>query len=98
MAFGLIGLELRDVWGRRKDREWLMGPGGRWPWVAVVVGAYGWCGCCRPAWLAKKLHRRRDFDEEIPLSWRESVVMWWAGMRGVASVALALAIPWGRIR
>lgn len=27
------------------------------------------------------------------MSWRESVVMWWAGMRGVASVALALAIP-----
>jgi CPA1 family monovalent cation:H+ antiporter len=46
------------------------------------------------AWLAKKLHGRRDYDEEIPLSWRESVVMWWAGMRGVASVALALAIPY----
>ncbi|CAM5358588.1 hypothetical protein SNARM312S_04062 [Streptomyces narbonensis] len=27
------------------------------------------------------------------MSWRETVVMWWAGMRGVASVALALAIP-----
>ena len=27
------------------------------------------------------------------VSWRETVVMWWAGMRGVASVALALAIP-----
>lgn len=27
------------------------------------------------------------------MGWRETVVMWWSGMRGVASVALALAIP-----
>lgn len=27
------------------------------------------------------------------MSWRETVVMWWSGMRGVASVALVLAIP-----
>ncbi len=29
----------------------------------------------------------------MPTGWRETVVVWWAGMRGVASVALALAIP-----
>jgi CPA1 family monovalent cation:H+ antiporter len=27
------------------------------------------------------------------MTWQETVIMWWAGMRGVASVALALAIP-----
>ncbi len=27
------------------------------------------------------------------MSLREAVVMWWSGMQGVASVALALAIP-----
>lgn len=60
--------------------------------VAVVVGVrLLWL---LPAtWLAKRLHTRRDVSEEIPTSWRETVVMWWAGMRGVASVALALAIP-----
>ena len=68
------------------------GSGGRRP-SSRWWSAYGWCGCCRPRWLAKRLHQRRDYDEEIPLSWRETVVMWWAGMRGVASVALALAIP-----
>ncbi|HEY3478439.1 MAG TPA: cation:proton antiporter, partial [Streptomyces sp.] len=31
--------------------------------------------------------------EDIPMTWRETVIMWWSGMRGVASVALALAIP-----
>ena len=45
------------------------------------------------AWLAKRMHKRRDYDEDIPMSWRETLIMWWSGMRGVASVALALAIP-----
>ncbi|WP_351228498.1 hypothetical protein [Streptomyces sp. NPDC002133] len=35
----------------------------------------------------KRLHKRRDYDEEIPVGRRETVVMWWSGMRGVASVA-----------
>jgi monovalent cation/hydrogen antiporter len=91
VAFGLIGLELHHVFGTARGREWEMA-GWAAAVVAVVVGVrLLWL---LPAgWLAKKLHQRRDYDEEIPLSWRESVVMWWAGMRGVASVALALAIP-----
>lgn len=60
--------------------------------VAVVVGVR--LLYLLPAtWLAKRLHTRRDFSEDIPTGWRETVIMWWAGMRGVASVALALAIP-----
>lgn len=91
VAFGLIGLELHNVFGTAQGRVWEMAG-----WAAAVIGVVVgvrlvWL---LPAgWLAKKLHKRRDYDEEIPLSWRESVVMWWAGMRGVASVALALAIP-----
>ncbi|MFG2876728.1 Na+/H+ antiporter [Streptomyces sp. NPDC048337] len=92
VAFGLIGLELHNVFGTAAGREWEM-TGWAVAVIGVVVGVrLVWL---LPAgWLAKKLHNRwRDFDEEVPLSWRESVVMWWAGMRGVASVALALAIP-----
>jgi CPA1 family monovalent cation:H+ antiporter len=65
-------------------------------WAAVIVAVVvlvrlAWL---LPAtWLTKRLHAKRDYDEDIPTSWRETVVMWWAGMRGVASVALALAIP-----
>jgi len=40
---------------------------------------------------SRRLRRSRNTD--LPLSWRETVVVWWAGMRGVATVALALAIP-----
>ncbi|MFH9073360.1 Na+/H+ antiporter [Streptomyces alboflavus] len=91
VAFGLIGLELHNVFGTADGREWEMVGWGA-AIVAVVVGVrLMWL---LPAtWLAKRLHKRRDYGEEIPTSWRETVVMWWSGMRGVASVALALAIP-----
>ncbi|MFI6206592.1 Na+/H+ antiporter [Streptomyces sp. NPDC051041] len=91
VAFGLIGLELHNA---------LRTASGRWGellgWSAAVVGVVVlvrllWL---LPAtWLTKRLHARRDHDEDIPVSRRETVVMWWSGMRGVASVALALAIP-----
>ncbi|GEC04052.1 Na+/H+ antiporter [Streptomyces spinoverrucosus] len=91
VAFGLIGLELHNA---------IRTASGRWGellgWSAAIVGVVVvvrlvWL---MPAtWLTKRLHARRDYDEEIPTSWRETVVMWWSGMRGVASVALALAIP-----
>ncbi|MER7048235.1 Na+/H+ antiporter [Streptomyces jumonjinensis] len=91
VAFGLIGLELHNVFGTEDGRlPVLLGWGALI--TAVVVGVrLLWL---LPAtWLAKQLHTRRDYDEDIPVSWRETVVMWWSGMRGVASVSLALAIP-----
>ena len=39
----------------------------------------------------RRLRRQRGTD--VPIGWRETVVVWWAGMRGVATVVLALAIP-----
>ncbi|QIQ05224.1 Na+/H+ antiporter [Streptomyces liangshanensis] len=91
IAFGLIGLELHQAFGTGDGRGGvLLG------WSAAVVGVVVGVRLLylMPAtWLAKRLHKLRDYDEEIPVSWRETVVMWWAGMRGVASVALALAIP-----
>ncbi|GAA2727768.1 Na+/H+ antiporter [Streptomyces nogalater] len=91
VAFGLIGLELHNAIHTAQGR-W----GEMLGWAAAVVGVVVvvrllWL---LPAtWLTKRLHARRDYDEEIPVSWRETVVMWWSGMRGVASVALALAVP-----
>ncbi|MGW0764944.1 Na+/H+ antiporter [Streptomyces sp. NPDC002676] len=91
VAFGLIGLELHHA---------IRTAGGRWGellgWSAAVVGVVVvvrllWL--LPASWLTKRLHALRDYDEDIPMSLRETVVMWWSGMRGVASVALALAIP-----
>ncbi|MEV4474106.1 Na+/H+ antiporter [Nonomuraea salmonea] len=91
VAFGLIGLELHavlgTVHGRLGELLW---------WSAAVVGVVVFVRLVwllPAAWLAKKARGPGHEDTEIPLSWRETVVMWWAGMRGVASVALALAIP-----
>ncbi len=91
VAFGLVGLELHNA-VETASGHWaeLLG------WSAAVVGVVvlvrlAWL---LPAtWLTKRMHTERDVGEDIPLSWRETVVMWWSGMRGVASVALALAIP-----
>ncbi|GAA1427364.1 Na+/H+ antiporter [Streptomyces thermospinosisporus] len=91
VAFGLVGLELHNVVNTASGR-WgeLLGWAGAVVGVVIMVRLL-WL---LPAtWLAQRLHAARDVDEEIPVSWRETVVMWWAGMRGVASVALALAIP-----
>ncbi|MFI1399130.1 Na+/H+ antiporter [Streptomyces sp. NPDC020681] len=91
VAFGLIGLELHNVFGTADD---LLGQ--MLGWGAAVVGvvvAVRLLWLLPATWLAKRLHSRRDYDEEIPVGWRETVVMWWSGMRGVVSVALALAIP-----
>lgn len=40
---------------------------------------------------SRRLERQRHAD--VPIGWRETVGVWWAGMRGVATVALALALP-----
>ncbi|MFF0743410.1 Na+/H+ antiporter [Streptomyces sp. NPDC004111] len=91
VAFGLIGLELHSVFGLADGRlVEMLGWGAA---VAGVVIGVRLLWLLPATWLAKRLHKRRDVDEDIPMSWRETVVMWWSGMRGVASVALVLAIP-----
>ncbi|SCK24317.1 Na+/H+ antiporter [Streptomyces sp. WMMB 322] len=91
VAFGLIGLELAAVVGPVRGRWDELLPAALAVIAVVVVLRLVWL--LPAAWLAKRLHRRKDLDEDIPLTWRETTVVWWAGMRGVASVALALAVP-----
>ncbi|GGJ25387.1 Na+/H+ antiporter [Streptomyces brasiliensis] len=91
VAFGLIGLELHNA---------IRTASGRWGemlgWAATITGVVVFVRLVwlLPAtWLTKRMHAKLDYDEDIPMGWRETVVMWWSGMRGVASVALALAVP-----
>ncbi|MFC3576341.1 Na+/H+ antiporter [Streptomyces yaanensis] len=91
IAFGLIGLELHHAIRTASGRwgEML----GRSAAIVAVVVLVRLVYLLPATWLTKRLHALRDYDEDVPMSWRETVVMWWSGMRGVASVALALAIP-----
>jgi CPA1 family monovalent cation:H+ antiporter len=88
VAFGLIGLELATV---LKDvgAGWHTMLGDAAVVIAVVVGVrLLWL--LPAAWVSKRLSHGK---EDTPLSWRDTVVLWWSGMRGVATVALALAVP-----
>ncbi len=43
------------------------------------------------SWLARRRALRRDYPS--PVGWKETTVVSWAGMRGVVTVATALAVP-----
>ncbi|MGI5130712.1 cation:proton antiporter [Pseudonocardia sp. CA-107938] len=88
IAFGLIGLQLRGV---------VVAAGaelGRMLLHALVVVAVTFA--VRAVWMAGALvsvRTRRPDATAAPRSAREAVVLTWCGMRGLATLALALSIP-----
>jgi Na+/H+ antiporter len=87
LVFFAIGLELRAVLHGVRGH----GVGQLALWTAAVVAA---TIALRIAWVFLAVwvpERRRRGDGAA--SWRECAVKAWAGMRGVVSVAAALAIP-----
>ncbi|TQM96156.1 sodium/proton antiporter (CPA1 family) [Ornithinimicrobium humiphilum] len=87
VAFGLVGIEVYHVVVEAGDE--LTGMLGRALVVSlVVIGT-------RALWMAGVwLARRRSTDESLPVrTWKEAVLLTWSGMRGLATLALALAIP-----
>ncbi|MCD2185903.1 Na+/H+ antiporter [Actinomycetospora soli] len=90
VAFALIGLELRTV-VEQADRSLgeilahagivcLVVIGVRAVWMTVI-------------WLTSAGPAVRRGEERAPATAAETVVLTWAGMRGLATLALALAIP-----
>ncbi|GAA2144357.1 Na+/H+ antiporter [Kitasatospora kazusensis] len=88
IAFGLIGLELATVLRDVGDSWRNMLGDAAWVIAAVVLVRLVWL--LPAAWLSRRVARD---EEDTPLGWRETLILWWAGMRGVATVALALGIP-----
>jgi monovalent cation/hydrogen antiporter len=92
ITFGVIGLELRAVLGSL-DRTWtaLVGPTSLVVGTVVVVRLL-WL---LPAAVLSRGRRRADGTQrtDAPIGVRETLVMWWSGMRGVTTIVLALAIP-----
>lgn len=58
--------------------------------TATVIG-YRAAYIYPAAWVSRRLARTRDVL--APIGWREATVVSWAGMRGVVTVAAALALP-----
>jgi monovalent cation/hydrogen antiporter len=90
VAFALIGLELRTV-VEQADRSLggILAHAG--VVCVVVIGVRGvWMTA---AWLTYGGRRAARSEERAPVTAAETVVLTWAGMRGLATLALALAIP-----
>jgi CPA1 family monovalent cation:H+ antiporter len=91
LAFILIGLQLRQVLtGLRGESAWELALYGTAISLAVIVGRFVWVfpATYLPRFLSRRVRRRDPYP-----GWRNVVVIAWTGMRGVVSLAAALAIP-----
>ena len=87
VAFGLVGLELRGV----VDQAGAALP-GMLGHAAVVIGVVL---AVRAVWMvaAWPVLRRSSDGSAAPRTGREAAVLTWCGMRGLATLALALSLP-----
>ncbi|MEU0129440.1 MULTISPECIES: Na+/H+ antiporter [unclassified Streptomyces] len=90
-VFALIGLQLPFV--LRELGAYSVTEALRYAvlvFVAVVVVRFVWVypASYLPLWLSKRIRER-----EGPLSWTSPLIVGWAGMRGVVSLAIAFSIP-----
>nr|WP_275403950.1 Na+/H+ antiporter [Pseudonocardia acidicola] len=87
VAFGLIGLDLRQVIDAAGAGLWRM-LGHAVVICMVVVGT-------RAVWMAGawRLVQHSPDPSAAPRTGRETVVLTWCGMRGLATLALALSLP-----
>ena len=88
VAFGLIGLQLRQVLDEAGDRIGTMILHGAVISVVVILLRLLWMMAI--AWGAQ----RKDWAAGLsPRTYGEALVMTWAGMRGLVTLALALSLP-----
>ena len=86
LAFGLVGLEVREVIKAEGSAIWGMLPLAIGISVLVIVVRFVWLG------LVALLSAKREGDLP-PTSLKDVVILTWCGMRGLATLALALALP-----
>lgn len=86
LAFGLVGLEMRQVIVSAGDRLWSM--------LAAAGIICGVIVLVRAVWMsALMLANRFRPGEDPPSSGRDALLLTWSGMRGLVTLALALALP-----
>ena len=101
LAFMLIGLELRGVIERLTDMRFgdLLRSGCSIAAV-VIASRFAWVYACErlPRLASKRLtdadaHADAANAADAATPWRHAAVLSWAGMRGVVSIAAAIALP-----
>ena len=93
LVFILIGLQLPEIWQGLRERTLSL---TRICWYAMLISAlvivvrFVWVFAATylPRYLSRKLRER---DPNPP--WQHVVIVAWTGMRGVVSLAAALALP-----
>ena len=86
LAFGLVGLEVREVIREEGSAIWGMLPMAIAISVLVIVMRFLWFA------MMAFLSRKQDGDLP-PTSLKDVIILSWCGMRGLATLALALALP-----
>ena len=91
IVFLLIGLQLPSIWASLSNYPLPMLLGyaiAIWLVVILVRPIWVWPGVYLPRWLS---HRIRQTEPDP--DWRNVLIVAWSGMRGVVSLAAALALP-----
>lgn len=88
LAFALLGIEVTEVITGSPLSDTTMRLAGA---IALVIVVFRAAWVIPSAWLTRA--RARRHDALIPVGWRETAVVSWSGMRGVVTVAAALALP-----
>ncbi|RAN77610.1 Na+/H+ antiporter [Bacillus sp. SRB_336] len=86
LAFGLVGLEVREVINAEGSAIWGMIPLAAGISILVIAVRFLWFGL-----LALLSHKSEGGLQ--PTSLKDVVILTWCGMRGLATLALALALP-----
>ncbi|MDX6744935.1 cation:proton antiporter [Actinocorallia sp. A-T 12471] len=93
LAFGLIGLELREVWpGTDRLGSYALHAGIV---CAVVIGLrFAWMMSVGPFMRRFGTYGYREgYELDVASSWRDDFILAFCGFRGLATLALALALP-----
>ena len=87
VAFGLIGMSVRDAIDDAGTSIWAAVQ------VGVVLSVVAFAVRLVWMWVLYKLNQRKGRTHIAPLRLQEVLLMAWAGMRGLVTLALVLAIP-----
>lgn len=89
LAFGLIGMSVRDAIDDAGTMFWEA------VWIGFALSVVAFVVRFAWMWVMMKANQRKQRLNVAPLRLQEVLLMAWAGMRGLVTLALVLSIPAG---